>query len=248
MQSSNPVLTRPITPPVVTNPAIVTSDRDRGVISVDGVAGRTIVLIAVTVIAAAISWSTLQAPGWVTLAVIGSSLAGLVLALVITFKQITNPVVIGGYAVLQGVFLGVVSRELEQQFPGIVSQAVIGTFGVFLAMAALYRLHVLRNSPRFTKVVVGALLGIVALSLVDLVLRLFGGGLGIYRAGTLGIIFAVVCIVVGALTFIIDFDQVEQAVAAGLPTRYGWYLGFGLLVGLIFLYWQILRLLSFLRR
>ena len=110
MQSSNPVLTRPINPPVTTNPAIVTSDQDRGITTVDGVAGRTLMLIAVTVVAAAISWNTLRAPGWVTLAMIGSTLAGLVLALVITFKLITNPLVINGYAVLQGVFLGIVSR------------------------------------------------------------------------------------------------------------------------------------------
>jgi uncharacterized YccA/Bax inhibitor family protein len=240
VQSSNPVLTRPI------NQVITTSGG--GMLSIDDVATRTIALILVTVASAAISWNVLQAPAWTGIAMIGSMLAGLVLALVITFKQITNPYIIGGYAVLQGVFLGVVSRELEQRFSGIVIQAVVGTFGVFIAMAVLYRLRLLRNSPRFTKIVVGALLGIVLLSVVDLVMRLFGTGLGIYRAGTAGIIFAVICIIVGALTFIIDFDQVERAVAAGLPIRYGWYLGFGLLVGLIFLYWQILRLLSFLRR
>lgn len=240
MQSSNPVLTRPIEAPVVLD------QRQR--LTLDGVCGRTLVLVAVTVAAAAAAWNLLQAPAWTGLAVLGSTLAGLVLALVIVFKRITNPFVISGYAVLQGVFLGVVSRELEQQFPGIVVQAVIGTFGVFLTMAALYSARILRATKRFTQVVTGALLGIVLLSLVDLALRFFGHSLPIYRAGTLGVVFAVLCIIVGALTFVIDFDQVERAVAAGLPPRFGWYLAFGMLVGLIFLYWQILRLLSYLRR
>ncbi|WP_212825762.1 Bax inhibitor-1/YccA family protein [Catellatospora sp. TT07R-123] len=240
MQSSNPVLTRPITPPVIER-------REVGRATVDGVAGRTFVLVAVTVIAAALSWNLLRSPAWTGLFVLGSTLATLVLVLVITFKQITNPFVIAGYAVLQGVFLGVVSRELEQQFPGIVVQAVIGTFGVFLAMALLYRLRVLRATKRFTQIVVGSLVGILLLSLVDFVLRFFGTGLSIYKPGTTGIIFALICIVVGALTFIIDFDQVERAVNGGLPARYGWYLAFGLLVGLIFLYWQIIRLLSYVR-
>lgn len=240
MQSSNPVLTRPIeAPPVL--------DRRAG-LTLDGVCGRTLVLIAVTVAAAAAAWNLLQAPAWTGLAVLGSTLATLALALVITFKRITNPFVIGGYAVLQGVFLGVVSRELEQQFPGIVVQAVIGTFGVFFAMAALYRARILRATKRFTQVITGALLGILLLSLVDLAMRFFGSGLPIYRAGPVGVIFAVICIIVGALTFVVDFDQVERAVAGGLPPRYGWYLAFGMLVGLIFLYWQILRLLSYLRR
>lgn len=240
MQSSNPVLTRPIEAPVVL-------DRRQG-LTLDGVCGRTLVLIVVTAASAAAAWNLLQAPAWTGVAVLGSTLATLVLALVIVFKQITNPFVISGYAVLQGVFLGVVSRELEQQFPGIVVQAVIGTFGVFFAMAALYRARILRATKRFTQVVTGALLGIVLLSLVDLALRFFGHSLPIYRAGTLGVLFAVLCIIVGALTFVIDFDQVERAVAAGLPPRYGWYLAFGMLVGLIFLYWQILRLLSYVRR
>ncbi|MDI1464830.1 Bax inhibitor-1/YccA family protein [Catellatospora sp. KI3] len=240
MQSSNPVLTRPIDPPVLER-------REVGRATVDGVAGRTFVLVAVTVIAAALSWNLLRSPAWTGLFVLGSTLATLALVLVITFKQITNPFVIGGYAVLQGVFLGVVSRELEARFPGIVVQAVIGTFGVFLAMALLYRMRILRATKRFTQIIVGSLVGILLLSLVDFALRLFGGGLGIYKPGTAGIVFALICIVVGALTFIVDFDQVERAVNGGLPARYGWYLAFGLLVGLIFLYWQIIRLLSFIR-
>jgi uncharacterized YccA/Bax inhibitor family protein len=113
---------------------------------------------------------------------------------------------------------------------------------------------VLRATPRFTRFVLGALIGVVVLSLVNWVVAMFGGNLHLIeygvdgKVGWLPIVFSLVCIGVGALTFIIDFDAVEQGVRYGLPERYAWYCAFGLLVGLIFLYWQILRLLGYLRR
>jgi uncharacterized YccA/Bax inhibitor family protein len=177
-----------------------------------------------------------------------------VLGLVISFARITNPFVISLYAIIEGVLLGVVSRFFEEQYSGIVVQAVIGTFGVFAIMAVLYKMKVLRATPRFTRMVIGALVGVVVLSLVNWIVAIFGGNLGLIEYSTTGkvgwlpIVFSLVCIVVGALTFILDFDAVEQGVRYGLPERYAWYCAFGLLVGLIFLYWQILRLLSYLRR
>jgi uncharacterized YccA/Bax inhibitor family protein len=168
--------------------------------------------------------------------------------------RITNPLLISLYAILQGVLLGVVSRVFEEAYPGIVVQAVAGTFGVFLVMAVLYRFRVLRATRKFTRFVLGALFGVVILSLVNYFLSLFGHNLGYEyyaptdKAGGLAIVFALVCIVVGALTFILDFDAVEKGIQYGLPHRYAWYCAFGLLVGLIFLYWQILRLLRYLRR
>lgn len=223
--------------------------------TLDDVVVRTIGLLALTGVAGAVSWIFLPPDSPVTvLAMIGSSLAGLVLGLVIAFARITNPILISTYAVIQGVLLGVVSRYFEVRFPGIVIQAVIGTFGVFAIMAVLYKMKVLRATPRFARMVIGALIGIVLLSLVNFVVAMFGGNLGLIEYGTDGkvgwlpIVFSLVCIVVGALTFILDFDAVEQGVRQGLPEKYAWYCAFGLLVGLIFLYWQILRLLSYLRR
>jgi uncharacterized YccA/Bax inhibitor family protein len=187
------------------------------------------------------------------LAMFGSLLAGLVLGLVIAFGRITNPVVIAGYALVEGVLLGVVSRFFEQQYPGIVMQAVAGTFAVFFVMAALYKFRVLRATPKFAKFVLGALLAFVALSLINFVAYLFDFDMGLvdYGTGSVGIVpilFAGAGILIGALTFILDFAEVENGVQQGLPEKYAWYCAFGLLVGLIFLYWQILRLLSYLRR
>jgi len=222
--------------------------------TLDDVVTRTVALILLTVVSAAFAWVALRGGAWLGLATFGSVIAGLVLGLAISFMRITNPLVISVYAVLQGVLLGVVSRVFEQAYPGIVVQAVAATFGVFLVMAVLYKVRALRATPRFTRFVIGALFGVVALSLVNWLLSLFGHNLGIVyysptdKGGGLAIVFSLVCIAVGALTFILDFDAVEQGIRYGLPHRYAWYCAFGLLVGLIFLYWQILRLLGYLRR
>ena len=270
MQSSNPVLTTRLgeaarqersgsvgyAPPGYGAPGYAPPATPSRMMTMDDVVVRTVALLALTGIAGALSWVLLPAssPAVMVAAIIGSSLAGLVLGLVIAFMRITNPFLISIYAVVEGVLLGVVSRFFEAQYSGIVVQAVIGTFGVFAIMAVLYKMKVLRATPRFTRMVIGALIGVVVLSLVNWIVALFGGNLGLIEYSTTGkvgwlpIVFSLVCIVVGALTFILDFDAVEKGVRYGLPERYAWYCAFGLLVGLIFLYWQILRLLSYLRR
>jgi uncharacterized YccA/Bax inhibitor family protein len=173
---------------------------------------------------------------------------------VISIARITNPFLIAAYAVVEGVMLGVVSRWFEHVYPGIVVQAVVGTLAVFLGMAVLYKARVLRATPRFTRWVIGALIGVFALSMINLLFSVFGHNLGLVyygpgqKAGMLAIVFSLVCVAVGALTFIIDFDLVEQGIRYGLPERYAWYCSFGLLVGLIYLYWQLLRLLGYLRQ
>jgi uncharacterized YccA/Bax inhibitor family protein len=234
-------------------PVVSPMDAGRSM-TLDDVVVRTIGLVLLVIATAAVSWTTLKNPsGLASLFLVGSSIAGIVLVFVISFKRITNPVVISLYAILQGILLGVVSREFERAYPGIVVQAVAGTLAVFLGMAVLYKFRIIRATPRFTRWVMGALIGVVGLSLINWVLYLFGKNLGIQyyaptdKGGTLAIIFSLVCIGVGALTFILDFDAVEKGVRYGMPARYAWYCAFGLVVGLIYLYWQILRLLGYLR-
>lgn len=225
-----------------------------GTMSIDDVVVRTVMLLAVTGIFGAIAWIALPDTGAVaTLAMVGSIIAGLVLGLVIAFKRITNPVVIFAYAAIQGVLLGVVSEFFENRYSGIVMQAVAATFAVFFVMAVLYKFRVLRATPRFAKFVIGALLAFVALSLINLVAYAFNFDMGLVDYGTdsvnpLAFLFAGAGIVIGALTFILDFAEIEEGVRHGIPEKFAWYSAFGLLVGLIFLYWQILQMLSYLRR
>lgn len=223
--------------------------------TLDDVVVRTVMLLALTGVTGALAWVLLPDTGSVTtLALFGSLIAGLALGLVIAFARITNPAVIALYALVEGVLLGVVSRWFEASYPGIVMQAVLGTFGIFFVMAALYKFRVLRATPRFAKFVIGALIAFVLLSLVNFVVYLIGGGEGLGLVDTQGevswlaFLFSGAGIVIGALTFILDFAEVEEGVRYGLPEKYAWYSAFGLLVGLIFLYWQVLRMLSYLRR
>ncbi|GII24125.1 Bax inhibitor-1/YccA family protein [Planosporangium mesophilum] len=250
MESSNPVLTR--LGEAASRERVSGYATDR-FMSLDDVVVRTVGLVLLTAASAAVSWNLFTGPT-AMLAAFGSMLAGLVLGLVISFARITNPFVIGAYAVVEGVLLGMVSRAFEIRYGGIVVQAVVGTLGVFAGMAVLYKMRVLRATPKFTRFVIGAMIGVVVLSLVNWIVAMFGGNLGLIeygvdgKVGWLPIVFSLVCIGVGALTFILDFDQIEQSVRYGLPVKYSWYCAFGLLVGLIFLYWQILRLLGYLRR
>jgi uncharacterized YccA/Bax inhibitor family protein len=250
VRSSNPVLNRlERSGPQVLGPV----DHGR-TMTLDDVVVRTLFLVGLVVVTAALSWVGLKDLGGVaSLALFGASIAGLVLLFVISFRRVTNPVVISLYAILQGVILGVVSRVFEEAYPGIVVEAVAGTLAVFLGMAVLYSLKVIRATPRFTRWVIGALFGVVGLSLVNWLLSLFGHNLGIeyyaptQHAGVVPIVFALVCIGVGALTFVLDFEAVSQGVRRGMPERYAWHCAFALVVGLIYLYWQILRLLGYLR-
>ncbi len=221
--------------------------------TVDDVVVRTVSLLTITGLTGALAWLLLPATPAVTgIALLGSVIIGLVLGLVISFKQITNPYVIGGFAVIEGVLVGVVSRFYEAQFDsGIILQAVVGTFGVFFAMAALYKLKILRATPTFVKWVTGALFGFLALALLNFGLAIFGvndgTGLGLRDGGTMAILFSLFAIGLAAMTFIIDFHVVEQGVAAGVERRYSWYCAFGILVGLVWLYLEILRLLGYTR-
>ena len=171
----------------------------------------------------------------------------MVLALVIIFKQVTNPGVIMAYAAIEGVFLGGISQLFNARYPGIVVQAVLGTAVVTSVMLGLYKSGRIRVTPRFTKMVVGATIGFFVLVLVNLVAGFFvDGGLGL-REGPLGIVVGLFAIGLASLNLVLDFDMVENAARQGAPTRFGWFAAFAIMVTLVWLYVEMLRLLSILR-
>jgi len=224
-----------------------------GRMTVDDVVMRTIGLLAIVGIVGALAWRLIPRDSALApLALFGAAGIGLVLGLIISFKGITNPPLIIGYAVVEGVLVGVISRYYEDRYDGIVLQAVAATFGVFFGMALLYKFRVIRATPTFVKWVTGALIGVLALMLVNFALSVFGvndgAGIGLRDGGPLAIGFSLVCIGVASMTFILDFKAIEDGVNAGVDERYAWYASFGILVGLIWLYFEILRLLSYLRR
>lgn len=224
-----------------------------GRMTVDDVVMRTLGLLAILGIVGALSWRLFpRDSGITTLALFGALGIGLILGLVISFKGITNPPLIITYAAVEGVLVGVISRMYEDLYAGIVLQAAAATFAIFFGMAALYKFRVIRATPTFVKWVTGALIGVLALMVVNFLLSAFGvnggDGIGLRDGGPIAIIFSLVCIGVASMTFILDFKTIEDGVNAGVDQRYAWFASFGILVGLIWLYLEILRLLSYLRR
>jgi uncharacterized YccA/Bax inhibitor family protein len=213
--------------------------------TVDDVVVRTIGLLALVVGAGAAVW-LLTEPAQGLAFVFPAMIIGLVLGLVIAFARIMNPFVISTYAAVMGVFLGAISQYFNALYNGIVMQAVIATLGVFLLMAFLYKSGTIRATPKFMRFMVGALVGSAAVILVNLVITLVTGAPTILRdGGPIAIIVSLVFIVIAALSFILSFHEVEEGVRMGLPAKYAWACSFGILVSLIWLYIEMLRLLSY---
>jgi uncharacterized YccA/Bax inhibitor family protein len=215
--------------------------------TLDDVVVKTAACLGVLFVAGAIAWAF----ELTALALVGA-LVGFVLALVISFRGSTNPALILTYAACEGLFLGAISQVFESRFPGIVIQAVAGTAAVFAGMLVVYKTGAIRVTPKFTRWLLGALIGVVGLMLINLVVGLFNGGHGLgLRDGetnpALAIGFSLLCIGIAALTFLLDFDMIDQAIRRGAPERFAWYAAFGLVVGLVWLYLEILRLLSYFR-
>ncbi|AKE89131.1 probable conserved transmembrane protein [Rhodococcus aetherivorans] len=222
--------------------------------TIDDVVTKTGITLGVLAISALISYVLVN--GNVNLAapfVIGGGLIGLVLVLVATFgRKMDNPAIVLAYAVAEGFFLGALSFMFTDiTFGGagggtLIVQAVLGTFGVFFGMLVVYRTGAIRVTPRLTRMIVGALIGVLVLALGNLVASFFvDGGLGLRDGGTLAIVFSLVCIGIAAFSFLLDFDAADQLIRAQAPEKAAWGVAFGLTVTLVWLYVEILRLLSY---
>ncbi len=211
--------------------------------TIDDVVTKTGITLAVLVATGA---ATYLIPGAAVLA-LPAFLIGIVLVLVIIFKKVVSPPLILAYAAVEGVFLGGISWWFGRLFsPGIILQAIMGTVLVCGGMLVVYKTGAVKVTPRFTKWVIGALIGVVGLMLVNLIAGFFmPGGLGLYDGGPIASVFSLVCIGVAAFSFLLDFDAADEAIRAGAPEKTAWYIAFGLTVTLVWLYLQILQLLSY---
>jgi uncharacterized YccA/Bax inhibitor family protein len=243
MRTGNPVLTDKSF-----NITAVGAER----MTIDGVVNKSAILLGLLLVSAYWVWDKFfdslnyaSVSGYMWVGIIG----GLVAAVVTTFKpniaNITAPV----YALLEGLALGGISAFLESRYPGIVIQAVSLTFAVFFSLLVAYRSGLIQVTENFKLMVVSATGGIFVVYMLSFVLGMFGINMPfIHEGGLFGIIFSLVVIAVAAMNLVLDFDFIESGVDKGAPKYMEWYASFGLMVTLVWLYIEILRLLSKMRR
>ena len=237
METSNPLLKR--------NQSFSGSGYGVDSMNLEGVIHKTGILLVLCTCAAFYSWThpSLHGP----LILIGL-FGGLIACLVGTFKPSTTPITAPLYALLEGLCLGALSQMAEAQFPGIVGNAVLLTIGVLGLMLALYTTRILRVTDRMVKGILAATLAVALVYLVDMGLNLFHVRMPyIHESGMIGIGLSLVIVGIAAFNLLIDFKIIEDRITNGSPRYMEWYCGMALLVTLVWLYLEILRLLSKLR-
>ena len=213
--------------------------------TVNGTLQVTAFLGALLFAAAAFTWSRFTL-GYTDLAMTltGAGLIlGFILGLVIAFTRMKALIPV--YAVCEGMFLGGVSATFEASMPGIVSQAVAGTFAALFSMLILYRANVIRCTDKFRSVIFITTASIAVVYLVNFIGSFFGLHVPLINSSsTAGIVVTAVIVVIAALNLIIDFDFIERGAQNMLPKDMEWYGAFGLMVTIVWLYLEILRLLA----
>ncbi len=235
MRGSNPVLSDRVFKNVPFAPAF-----SENVMTISGVKAKTFLLFSILLLGAYFTW-THPLPFLIYLGLI----PGFILALVISFVPKTAPYFSPIYALCEGVFLGVISRIFEVAYRGIVFQAVFATLGVFLFMLFLYSNRIIKVTGKLKLGIMAATFGIGLLYFLSFILGFFGVRMEfIYSSSPIGILFSIFVVGVAAFNLLLDFDFIENMSNRGAPKYFEWYGAFGLMVTLVWLYIEILRLIS----
>jgi uncharacterized YccA/Bax inhibitor family protein len=224
-------------------------------LTIDDVVTKTGITLGVLSVVAVISYFLVSAN--VALAMpftLVGALGGLALVLIATFgRKPDNPALVLSYAALEGLFLGAISFLIANftisgtSAGALIGQAILGTIGVFFGMLVVYKTGAIRVTPKFTRMLVASMIGALVLMLGNAVISMFGSHDGgpLRNGGTMAIIFSLVMIVIAAFSFLLDFDSADQMIRAGAPEKAAWGIALGLTVTLVWLYLEILRLLSY---
>ena len=214
--------------------------------TVSGAVNKTAIALLLLILSAAYTWNVGRgnpaAVGGLTM--IGA-IGGLVVALATVFKQTWAPITTPIYAVLEGLVLGGISVITEMRYPGIVVQAVFLTFGTLGALLVVYQTGMVQVTDRFRAGVFAATGGIMLFYLIGMVMSFFGASIPLVNtSSTFGIVFSLIVVGVAALNLVLDFDFISRGAQARAPKYMEWYAAFGLMVTLVWLYLEMLRLLS----
>lgn len=246
LKSGNPTLTEKIFDTAI-------SDRQQEAMTARGAMNKFGFLFLMVIAGAAFTWHLYyqgKAQTMMPLMMVGV-FGGLITAIVISFKRTWAPYLAPLYGLLEGLFLGAISAIMNEAFaaryPGLIIQSVGLTLGVAVAMFLLYNSGIIKVTERFRSVLFTATIGIAIFYLVTWIVRMFGVQMDFMMMGNgslLGIGISLFVVVIAALNLIMDFDMIEQGAKMGAPKYMEWYCAFGLMVTIVWLYVEILRLLS----
>ncbi|SDD93998.1 Bax inhibitor-1/YccA family protein [Auraticoccus monumenti] len=225
--------------------------------TMEDVITKTSVIMGLMILVAAASWSAISfgiLPQEVMfpMLVVGG-LGTFVFSIVVAFRARVTPVMAVVFSILEGMFVGMISLFFESLYDGIVVQAVLGTLIVAAVMLAAYRFKVIRVTPMFTKILFISTISFALAMLVNFGLSFVGIDLGLRDGGTgpvslLAIGVSILGVVLASLNLVLDFDLIDRGVRNGAPARQSWLAAFGLVVTMVWLYTEILRILSYFRR
>ncbi len=225
------------------------------VMTINGTINKAALMALIVFATAVYSWNILMShvsieEGYTNVMpyMIGGAIGGFIAALIMIFNAKSSRFLAPVYAALEGLFLGGISAILELKYPGIAIQAILGTFGVLFALLLTYRAGIIKATDRFKRIIFTATAGVAIIYFISIVAGFFNYEIPmIHESGTMGIAFSLVVVVIAALNLIIDFDFIEKNAQRGAPKWMEWYAAFGLILTLVWLYLEILRLLSKLR-
>jgi uncharacterized YccA/Bax inhibitor family protein len=220
--------------------------------TVAGTANATAVLFVLLLAAAVVGWLGVDAPDGQVYKfpayAIGGLLVGFGLAIFLSFKPHLAKFLAPVYAIAEGLFVGAISKAYETYYDGIVVQAAGATIAVFAVMLTMYSLRIIKVTDRFRRIVIGATMGVALFYGVSMLMSLFGATPPFIQSTSFfGIGFSFLVAGLAAFNLALDFDFIERGSKQGMPESTEWYAAFGVMVTVVWLYLEILRLLSKLR-
>lgn len=237
--SSNPVLTSRAFSETVTGQAM----------TIQGTVNKSITLFLLLMISGAFTFNLTTANPERGMSFVWPALiVGFGIAMLTIFKKQWAPYTAPLYVLAKGVLLGAISAVYAAFYDGIVIQAILLTLGIMFTLLFAYKTGMIKVTQKFKSGVIMATFGVMIVYLVSIVMNFFGAQVPlIHSSGPMGILISLVIVVIASMNLLLDFSFIEETANAGAPKYMEWFAAFGLMVTLVWLYLEILRLLSKLR-